>query len=1379
MANTPAIWRLALFIALQPWRIVWLALYSMLVFLRNIAWNIGPMLPVYFLVLILLGLSAATYPITANQEPILEFLVQTTKNIETAWNTVAAILRQILDCKEIVVELWNTWMNLIASILKRVFNAVNNVLGLGLPPLFDWAERSYLLERDLERLEKQHVLRRTIDEYMATANATLAQIDPRYHHHYLSAMQTRILRTAARRAGIPSQRIAILPDELCEVLQEMFSFIIGLLDIFSDYFLFFLDLLLSFFDIVNGDFTQSFLFVLVQTLIIEVLQQLPFTDCFIDPDALDSGDLGDIADAFRAQVAQRLLSCLCPWRYKNPIGFPPFLSPTSGGDDVPSNPGVAIFGCLCFNPTISLTTNTSIEDLFIKCLGIDVLINQFQNFLNTLQNTFQPLYNWLVGVYYSLLSAFNGLRAAFNDLKRLFDRLDDLLPRRRDLADPERAALDESVRQLDEAESDLRRLNLAFEFQRELHKQFTNQTYVQEMYERPGMRQLQTVVGLAFKAHANGERIRRAVVEDAPGLFARVLDKLPDSDAFKQFYKRLEEKRGAGRAEHVQAFRRGLEQILGVVRGHFRARFARAELDARMDEIDMEPFVRSVFALSGRGDRLRAPPGLRSLDAAGTILIGSMFGPASLQRAVRRLEERYGDDPAARDGVRYGARLAHRRDGMEDVLRRYNLTEADIREVHREVKAELKEVRETNRRDMALLADIRNYAAAEFHQYVDGVHYAYYDYSAAHMTGRVVVVAIALVGGAAATAVTVAGFAVGAALTALGTLLVGLLAPLLLFAVVFFQYTLSLVSHIASGIIINALPTSSDTPFMFDILTPYIQALQGPLRRSFFFGFTFSDVIDLALDFGEITGKHLEYVGAWTLAYSTGKWPLPLGKYIKARDPRVNEDAKMDESFLEYVIDGIFFCPQGDACLDDGDCGGADCVCPENPSRLGTERPARPCNTGLGVCRCWPFVQERIGVQDYQVDLNLDPPCDIAYEFDPSDVSIYLDPVFQEKGWSLAFVLTRNFWDFSLKFLRVGLSFVRFTVRRAVLGGFVKWNTVFVPLAGTLFFLPSGPLRLIAIVALAANTLTSTVRETALFFIDVFDQNKDLPIVGVVFEYLLTWMRFPNYATFPPFGEPAANDWICLVLNISSVFYILAILLLTLIIVSGLLLSGAVGLAVAVFVDLVLLPLNLVYFIVRSFVATSLMYNTGLLTRGRLRTQAGAERAPIYRYTAKPAGAAPGRLMVGSPLARAGVLSTAGAVDAGGVAFLCAGKRGRGEPWWRAAGYATLGLLLGAWRWVTVGWRDAWRHGPLRVRPRGEGDAASTCVVYTADVPAEHRAGFPMDMYITLHTGESIHEARHVVPVDARMVHSAWSDEALAVYHAPDAERPPKTTKIN
>lgn len=55
-------------------------------------------------------------------------------------------------------------------------------------------------------------------------------------------------------AAISSQRIAILPDEPCEAPHEMFLFITGLLDIFSDYFLLFLDWLL-------------FPFVLVQTLV--------------------------------------------------------------------------------------------------------------------------------------------------------------------------------------------------------------------------------------------------------------------------------------------------------------------------------------------------------------------------------------------------------------------------------------------------------------------------------------------------------------------------------------------------------------------------------------------------------------------------------------------------------------------------------------------------------------------------------------------------------------------------------------------------------------------------------------------------------------------------------------------------------------------------------------------------------------------------------------------------------------------------------------------------------------------------------------------------------------------------------------------------------
>ena len=62
---------------------------------------------------------------------------------------------------------------LLVLLFLSVASLFVSVLVLGLPPLFDWAERSYLLERDLGRIEKQQVLRRTIDEYMAVANATL------------------------------------------------------------------------------------------------------------------------------------------------------------------------------------------------------------------------------------------------------------------------------------------------------------------------------------------------------------------------------------------------------------------------------------------------------------------------------------------------------------------------------------------------------------------------------------------------------------------------------------------------------------------------------------------------------------------------------------------------------------------------------------------------------------------------------------------------------------------------------------------------------------------------------------------------------------------------------------------------------------------------------------------------------------------------------------------------------------------------------------------------------------------------------------------------------------------------------------------------------
>jgi hypothetical protein len=1367
---------LLIFLATRPWRLFGVMLQGAFVFFKNVAWNIGPMLLFYFFVLLFLALSFGTYPIQANQAPVLKFLVDVTKVAQDGWNLVAGLIQQILDCKEILVDLWNTIMHLIASVVKRVFNAVNTVLNLGLPPLFGWAERGYLLERELERHEKQNILRQVTEEFMGRANATLAQVDPRYHHIYLDKVQRHILRTAARRAGV-SARITILPSEFCDLVLGVFDFFIGLLSIFSDYFLFFLDLILGAYDAINGDFTESFLFLFVRSLLLEIFKEIPLTECLIDTDVIGDS-AGSIPQSALNDVPRRIIACLCPWRYKNPLNFPSFLTPGNVGDVVPSNPGVAIFGCICPNPSVSLTSTTNIQTLFFRCLGLDLLVNQFNEFkrqFDILKERFEEVFEDLG----ELLTDILDLRGLYDALKSAYDFLEGLLPRRR--SEGGAGPVLPSTEQLDRRLADRLRMFEAMDLQREMMKQLTNQTYVDEMGERRGMQAMQSMMTLAVEASRNGKRIAEKFQASGDTIFQRVLARLPERDAFRQFYERMQQRGGAQRAEHVQAFRRGLESLLDVAKGHIGARGSRDELETRLDSVDMVSFVRAVYALSGRDERMRAPPGLRALDAAGSMLIGTMFGPDQMRRAARRVHERYGSDPAARDGVRFAARYVQHPEGLRGVMRQFNLTEADVARVHREVRQETREMKAENAARLSYLGDIRNYAASEFVQYVDGVHYAYYDYSAAHMTGRVIVVGVFLVGGAATAAVSVAGFALGVGLAAGATILVGVLAPLIIFATLFFQYTLTLVSHIAAGILVNALPALPDSPYMFDIITPYIEAAKGPVTRSFFFGFTLDDAVELALSFGEITAKHAEYIGAWTLAYATGKWPLPLGRYIKTRDPLINENGEMDESFPEFIIDGILYCPQDTPCLDDGDCGGADCVCPGTPSRLGTERPANPCTGGMGKCRCWPFIQERVNVQTLQVDLNLDPQCDIAYGFDPADISIYLDPLFQEKGWSLAFVLSRNFWTFSLKFLQVGISFLRFTFRRAVVGGFVKWNAVFVPLAGTLFLLPSGPLRVVAIVALAANTLTPTVRETALFFIDVLERGAELPLVGVAAEYLLTWLRFPNYQAFPPFGEPAANDWICFVLNISSVFYILAILLLTAIIVSGLLLSGFVGFAIAVLVDVVLLPLNLLWFIFRAFISTALMYNTGMMAQGALRSGAPAEPPPpIYRYTAKPADAAPARLFVGSPLARAGVLSTAGAIDAGGVAFVRASSvpRGRGEPWWRALLLAGAGIWMGLWRWGTLGWRDAWRHGPLRVRG-GRTGRASDCVVFTSDVPAEHRAGFPMDLYMNTHWGRTVHEIPGVVAVDSRMINTAWSDEALSVYHAREDARPRKTLKIN
>lgn len=1387
-----------------------------------------------------IAIGGLTYPIFSEQNTILDWSADVGNAVETAFNLFQSIVKDLLDCKESLVELWETWVTLILGVVSRVYKAIKNVVAPALPDIFTWTRQAYRTERELRELEMEHNLREMLDQFEIRMREELPRISPEMRQPYLDMMRGYLYELAKAKSGVrQSPRITILPTELCDVITGAMDFFIGFLDIFGDFFLALLDGLIALFDLNTGVFSESFIAALVQLLIVDILVQLPFTPCFIDPNSLTSGSPGDILDAFRAQVVKRLLSCLCAFRYQNPGIMDPFLSPLPGGDPVPDNPGVAIAGCLCFNPTISLAGATDPIDVLIKCLGIDVLISAFQSFISTLQDTFVPLFNNLQNAFNNLQGLYYALQSAFYDLLDFANFLDDLLRRRRRRAAPdtegsEPVDVGEAKRERANAHSakragwaaELERLTNATLFRNRIIDEFilqmSNQTYVQERLSNPQTRALHTLMkpatitvgALLNQMRLNGETIRRNMTssetrDKTRGLMARLIERLPEDSRFTKWYEAFAQRYGNDTQPHVQTIHRAVTSLSVVAASHLRANYHQFELGQRLDDVDFEGLVRAVFALSPIVRARRAPDqhaGLRKVEAASKLWIGAQLGSESLHRVADALIAKYGaNDNGTRQGVIYASIAMRGHADIAEIMERFNVTEADLGDIAREARTKKEEVRTQNVERMSRLFLLENHIREEWMIFSEDVADAYQMGEDGHTGKRIIAVAIAIGIGGAASAVSIAGFAVGIGLSFGMTIVVGLFAPLLAALVAFFPFLLNLFLHAAVGIAINTMPNSPDRPNAWDAgITSYIKAGTTVIVQSYFFGWNLPTLQNLMSEWSDITVDSLQYLVGYTFHEMSGKFPLPLGRWINAPPPPVDEDGRIIIGLDTYFLEMILFCPYKEPCYDDAPYG-IPCVCPGTPSRLGTVRPPAPCETP-GYRRCWPYIQFRVNLDPVDVQVQLEGKCDELDGFSFPDVRPWDLPVFNQNGYNRTWFLSSEFRMFLLTLLGVALVRLRFLVRLLFYGFTIKWTGVFITFAGALWIIPTLPLQLIAVATVYSNAILGPVREAGLWTINTMDRNQDLIIMGPVATETLRWIRFDNYQTIPPFGAPTARDWACGLLGGPPLLIGIGVAMLTFLVISSFILNLSWLWAVGVFIDFVLLPINLLVFTLQVLIINMALYRnriylerSGPAALARIgagfdendRKRRSGTRKAVFRRTI-------GAHIVGSDEALLGVQTatrfpmvhhdcapvyTIGSdlmiyrrAPETALPFSVVGCRPEPEHWlWTEARVVLRALhstLMAVPTIMTRGWADALDHGMFSVRNVARWGSARDSfhgdahhwVVLDKHVPHTERSVFPVEHYLFGPSGANILDHENVVVADPDAFHMRLPYEDLAVY---------------
>ncbi|MGE0526044.1 MAG: hypothetical protein AB7P49_03195 [Bdellovibrionales bacterium] len=1168
-----------------------------------------------------------TYPIFAEQDTVLAWTADIGNAVETAVNLFQDIVKDLLDCKEALVDLWNTWVTLILGVIARVYGAVKDLVAPSLPDIFTWTRQAYRAERELRELEIEENLREMMDQFEVRMREDLPRIHPSMRQDYLHMMRGYLANMARAKAGVHTNtRITILPTELCDVITGVFDFFIGFLDIFGDFFLALLDAILLVFDQLSGSFSESFIFVLVQLLIVDILQAIPFTKCFIDPDSLESSDPLDILNAFREQVAQRLIACLCAFRYQNPGIMDPFLSPLPDGDPVPSNIGVAIAGCLCFNPTISLATTTDPIDLMIKCLGIDVLISAFQNFISILQNTFVPLFNNLQNAFSSLEGIYYALESAFSDLLDFANYLDDLFRRRRRRSAPEAAAdAEEFVTEGDRIRAkanahaekrrswaqELARLVNATEFRNriidEFQAQMTNQTYVDLQMKRPEHQALMNLMrpatltagALLNQMRLNGQRIHQNLTspetkDRARGVIARLIEKLPSDARFTKWYNGFAERYGNDTIPHVRTIHTALSSLAVLAASHMRIDYHPFELEQRLNDVDFTGMVRAVFALSPIVRARRGPseqhPALRRMEAAAKFWMGAQLGRESLSRVANALIEKYGtSDNETRAGVMFVASAMRDHEDVADIMQRFNVTAADLDAIGKTARVRKTELKAENDARASTLFLLQTHVNEEWLAFCDDVAGAYSETHDASPGKRVVAVAIAVGIGGVTSAVSIAGFAVGVGLTVGGTLLVGLLAPLLAIVVAFFPFLLNIVLHIGIGVAINTIPKTPDRPNAWDGgITAYIKAATTLIIQSYFFGWNLGDLQNLMETWSDITVDSLQYMAGYTFHYLSGKFPLPLGQYIQAPIPPVDENGRLAVGLDTYFLNMVILCPHLEPCLDDGPLG-IECVCPGTPSRVGTRTPPAPC-TSPGYRRCYPYIRKNVNFEPVDVEFDLDGECDDLDGFSFADARPWNNPIFDENGYNYKWFLSAEFLGLLWTIMLAARRRAQFITRFLVKGFAIEWTGAFIPILGAIWIIPALPLQIIALATIYSNAILGPVREAALWLIETMDANQDLFLLGPVATEILLWVRFDNYNTVPPLGEATARDWVCEGTGLPPLLIGLGLSLVTVAAASAMILNLSWLWAIGVLIDFVLLPVNIVIFTIHVLIINSAMY---------------------------------------------------------------------------------------------------------------------------------------------------------------------------------------------
>lgn len=321
------------------------------------------------LVLSVPALGFVTLPFSNNYNPLIQGAFNGLGFIGNSWQSLANTVNPYALCLDSLFISWNK----IARFAVAVFGSIAQVFSITYPTW--WTSRGFDHVRDFQlalhakMLEIEQLKARIVKAELASQGYTSMEDAPAYVKLHAIHAADMAGRREFKRAFLDT-----VPQLICNLISGVSDILIDIIDLFSPFFLTFLDLILTAINAGKAGELDEFALLLVEFLFSQILD-------------------------FLASIGLNIGKCIL----KLPNSLILCMFPTCDYDDI-SDSGALIFAC-AFSPvcTVSSSTVSNAGDVLFQCLHIQDIINfgltvwegikSLQGVITTLQTFFTNLWN--------------------------------------------------------------------------------------------------------------------------------------------------------------------------------------------------------------------------------------------------------------------------------------------------------------------------------------------------------------------------------------------------------------------------------------------------------------------------------------------------------------------------------------------------------------------------------------------------------------------------------------------------------------------------------------------------------------------------------------------------------------------------------------------------------------------------------------------------------------------------------------------------------------------------------------------------------------------------------------------------------------------------